>query len=164
MAQDKAAEILAALEADAPAHGVDIVDVEVVGATKAPCVRVRIDWADEAKGGISLDDVAAQTGWVSAALDELDPFPGSFTLEVSSPGLDRPLRRARDFERFAGEKVALATTATEGRKRYSGQLVGMRDGSVVLATDEGEVLIPLEQVRRCTVKPDFSAATKKSSN
>ena len=163
MAQDKAADILAALEADAPAHGVDIVDVEVVGATKAPCVRVRIDWADEAREGISLDDVAAQTGWVSAAIDELDPFPGSFTLEVSSPGLDRPLRRPRDFERFAGQTVALTTTATEGRRRFSGELLGMRDGSVALATDEGEVLVPLDRLRRCTIKPDFSAAAQKSS-
>lgn len=163
MAQDRAAGILAALEAEADAHGVDVVDVEVVGASKAPCVRVRIDWADETRGTISLDDVAAQTGWVSDAIDALDPFPGSFTLEVSSPGLDRPLRRARDFDRFAGETVALTTTATEGCRRFTGALLGMRDGSVALKTDEGEVRIPLDQVRRCTIKPDFSAAAKKSS-
>lgn len=163
MAQDRAAGILAALETAAGAHGVVVVDVEVVGATKAPTVRVRIDWADEARGTISLDDVAAQTGWVSEAIDELDPFPGSFTLEVSSPGLDRPLRRARDFERFAGQQVSLTTTATEGRRRFTGTLEGMREGSVALSTDEGEVLVPLDQVRRCTIKPDFSAATKKSS-
>lgn len=162
MAQDRAAGILAALEAAAGVHGVDVVDVEVVGATKAPTVRVRIDWADEARGTISLDDVAAQTGWVSEAIDELDPFPGSFTLEVSSPGLDRPLRRVRDFERFAGQQVSLTTTATEGRRRFTGTLEGMREGSVALSTDEGEVLVPLDQVRRCTIKPDFSAATKKS--
>ena len=164
MAEDRAAGILAALEAAAGTHGVDVVDVEVVGATKAPTVRVRIDWADESRGTISLDDVAAQTGWVSDAIDELDPFPGSFTLEVSSPGLDRPLRRPRDFERFAGQTVSLATTATEGRRRFTGTLEGVREGSVVLATDEGEVAIALDQVRRCTIKPDFSAAAKKSSN
>ena len=163
MAQDKAGSILARLEKVAEDHGVDVVDVEVVGATKAPCVRVRIDWADEARGPISLDDVAAQTGWVSDELDALDPFPGSFTLEVSSPGLDRPLRRERDFERFRGETVALTTTATEGRRRYTGENLGMRDGSVVLSTDEGEVKVPLYEVRRCTIKPDFSAASKRPS-
>ena len=164
MAQDKARDILVALEAAADTHGVDIVDVEVVGATKAPTVRVRIDWVEEQRGPISLDDVAAQTGWISDVTDELDPFPGSFTLEVSSPGLDRPLRRERDFERFAGEQVQLSTTATEGRKRFSGTLEGLREGAVVLATDEGELTVPLAEVRRCTIKPtfDFSDSPKKS--
>lgn len=163
MVKDKAGQILAALEDAAQAHGVDVVDVEVVGATKAPTVRVRIDWADEGRGGISLDDVAAQSGWVSDAIDALDPFPGSFTLEVSSPGLDRPLRRERDFERFAGELVSLTTTATEGRRRFTGTLEGLREGSVALATDEGEVLVPLAEVSRCRIKPTFSDSPKKTS-
>ncbi|WP_333790105.1 ribosome maturation factor RimP [Parolsenella catena] len=162
MAQDKAAAILEALEVAGAAHGVDVVDVEVVGATKAPTVRVRLDWSDEGKGTISLDDVAAQTEWVSDVIDVVDPFPGSFTLEVSSPGLDRPLRRERDFERFAGEQVALTTTAMEGRKRFSGKLVGMREGQVVLDTDEGEVSIALDEVRRCTIKPTFAKGEKKT--
>ena len=93
--------IIAALEAEAQEHGIDIVDVEVVGATKNPCVRVRIDHADEQAPTITLDEVTAETGWISDAIDELDPFPAAFTLEVSSPGLDRPLRRERDFVRFA---------------------------------------------------------------
>ena len=162
MAQDKAAAILEALEAAGSAHGVDVVDVEVVGATKAPTVRVRLDWLDEARGTISLDEVSAQTEWVSDAVDELDPFPGSYTLEVSSPGLDRPLRRERDFERFAGEQVSLTTTATGGRKRFSGTLVGMREGSVVLDTDEGEATFPLCEVRRCSIKPTFAKGEKKT--
>lgn len=162
MAQDKAAAILEALEVAGAAHEVDVVDVEVVGATKAPTVRVRLDWADESRGTISLDKVAAQTQWVSDVIDVVDPFPGSFTLEVSSPGLDRPLRRERDFERFAGEQVTLTTTATEGRKRFSGTLVGMQEGSVVLDTDEDQVSIPLDQVRRCTIKPSFAKGEKKT--
>ena len=137
MAQDKAAAILEALEVAGAAHGVDVVDVEVVGATKAPTVRVRLDWSDEGKGTISLDDVAAQTEWVSDVIDVVDPFPGSFTREVSSPGLDRPLRRERDFERFAGEQVALTTTAME-------------------------VSIALDEVRRCTIKPTFAKGEKKT--
>ncbi|MCI2160213.1 MAG: ribosome maturation factor RimP, partial [Olsenella sp.] len=90
---DTRQRILDALEAAAPEHGIDIVDVEVVGSKKNPCVRVRIDHADEEAGPISLDEVAAETEWVSAAIDELDPIEGPFTLEVSSPGLSRPLRR-----------------------------------------------------------------------
>ena len=166
MAEDKAAAILEVLEVAGAQHGIDVVDVEVVGATKAPTVRVRIDWAydpeNAERGTISLDDVAAQTEWVSEVLDAFDPFTGSYTLEVSSPGLDRPLRRESDFERFAGETVSLTTTAVEGRRRFSGKLVGMRDGSVVIADDEGEVEIPLSEVRRCTIKPTFEKGEKKS--
>lgn len=152
--------IISALEAKAAEHGIDIVDVEVVGATKNPCVRVRIDHADEDAPTISLDEVTAETGWISEAIDELDPFPAAFTLEVSSPGLDRPLRRERDFARFAGSEVNLSTTATEGRRKFCGTLEGVEDGSVVLTCDGERVAIALEDVKKCKVKPDFSNSGK----
>lgn len=152
--------IISALEAKAAEHGIDIVDVEVVGATKNPCVRVRIDHADEDAPTISLDEVTAETGWISEAIDELDPFPQAFTLEVSSPGLDRPLRRERDFVRFAGSEVALSSTATEGRRKFSGTLEGVEDGKVVLTCDGERVEIALEEVKKCKVKPDFSNSGK----
>ena len=161
MASDMSEGILAKLEQASASHGVDIVDVEVVGATKAPTVRVRIDWLDEDKGTISLDDVTAQTEWVSAAIDELDPFSGSYMLEVSSPGLDRPLRRERDFVRFAGNEVQLAITATEGRRKFTGTLKGFEDGCIVLEADGEEVRVPLDQLKKCNIKPDFSAKNKK---
>lgn len=152
--------IIAALEAKGAEHGIDIVDVEVVGATKNPCVRVRIDHADEQAPTITLDEVAAETGWISDAIDELDPFPQAFTLEVSSPGLDRPLRRERDFVRFAGSEVALSTTATEGRRKFSGTLEGVEDGKVVLTCDGERVQIALDEVMKCKVRPDFSNSGK----
>ena len=82
--------IIAVLEERALGHDIDIVDVEVVGSAKTPVVRVRIDHANEDGKTISLDEVAAETGWISDALDDVDVFPGSFTLEVSSPGMDSP--------------------------------------------------------------------------
>lgn len=150
-------EVLAALEAEAPAHGIDIVDVEVTGAKSAPILRVRIDHADEEAPTISLDEVTEETAWIDETIDQLDPVPSSFTLEVSSPGMDRPLRRAHDFERFAGEQVQVQTTAIEGRRRFTGKLLGMRDDSVCLSTDEGEVLIPLAEVKSGKIKPDYDA-------
>ena len=152
--------IIAALEAKGAEHGIDIVDVEVVGATKNPCVRVRIDHADEQAPTITLDEVTAETGWISDAIDELDPFPAAFTLEVSSPGLDRPLRRERDFVRFAGSDVSLSTTATEGRRKFSGRLEGVEDGRVVLTFDAERVEVPLDEVKKCKVRPDFSNSGK----
>lgn len=152
--------IIAALEAKGVEHGIDIVDVEVVGATKNPCVRVRIDHADEQAPTITLDEVTAETGWISDAIDELDPFPAAFTLEVSSPGLDRPLRRERDFVRFAGSDVSLSTTATEGRCKFSGRLEGVEGGRVVLTCDAERVEVPLDEVKKCKVRPDFSNSGK----
>ena len=99
--------IIDALEAVAADHGVDIVDVEVVGATKAPCVRVRIDNLDGES--ISLDEVTAQSSWVSDVVEGLDPISSSYTLEVSSPGMARPLRRPSDFQKFIGERCELST-------------------------------------------------------
>lgn len=152
--------IIAALEAKGAEHGIDIVDVEVVGATKNPCVRVRIDHADEQAPTITLDEVTAETGWISDAIDELDPFPAAFTLEVSSPGLDRPLRRERDFVRFAGSDVSLSTTATEGRRKFSGRLEGVEGGRVVLTCDAERVEVLLDEVKKCKVRPDFSNSGK----
>ena len=150
-------QILEALEPTAAERGIDVVDVEVVGATKAPCVRVRIDHADESAPTITLDEVTEETEWISAALDELDPIPSSFTLEVSSPGMARPLRKQRDFERFAGETVQLSLTPGEGRRRYTGTLLGIEDGTIALEVDGERVELPYDDVRKCTIKPEFPA-------
>ena len=155
-------QLLEALEAEGEKHGIDVVGVEVVGSSKAPVVRVRIDHANEELPTITLDEVAAETEWVSAVLDELDPIEGSFTLEVSSPGLDRPLRRPRDFERFAGNTVQLSTTATEGRRKYTGTLLGLFDGQVRVECDGVPYDIDLAEVKKCAIKPefDFSGSNK----
>ena len=150
-------QIIDALEPTAAERGIDIVDVEVVGATKAPCVRVRIDHADESAPTITLDEVTEETEWISAALDELDPIPSSFTLEVSSPGMARPLRKERDFVRFAGETVQLSLVPGEGRRRYTGTLLGIEDGTVALEVDGERVELPFDDIRKCTIKPDFPA-------
>ena len=150
-------QIVEALEARAASYGIDIVDVEVVGAKRAPIVRVRIDHADEELPTISLDEISAQSAWVNEVIDELDPFPGSFMLEVSSPGLARPLRKRHDFERFAGQNVQLTTTATEGRRKFTGELLGM-EGDVVRLSCDGETHeIPFDQIKNCKIKPSFDA-------
>lgn len=153
-------DLLEALEAEAPAHGVDIVDVEVQGSGRARVVRVRIDHADASLPTITLEEVSEQTAWISDLLDEADPIDGPYALEVSSPGLARPLRRAVDFERFVGERVQLQTNATEGRRKYTGVLKGFVDGKVVIAADDGEHGFDLGELRSCTIKPDYDAIAK----
>jgi ribosome maturation factor RimP len=150
-------QIVEALEAKAPAHGIDIVDVEVVGAKRAPIVRVRIDHADEELPTISLDEVSAQSDWVNEVIDELDPIPDSFMLEISSPGLARPLRKAHDFERFAGETIQLTTKAKEGRRKYTGELLGLVDGEVRISCDGESFSIAFDEVKSAKIKPDYDA-------
>lgn len=150
-------QIIDALEAVAATHGIDIVDVEVVGAKRAPIVRVRIDHADEELPTITLDEVSAQSEWVNEVIDELDPIPDSFMLEISSPGLARPLRRERDFERFAGQNVQLTTTATEGRRKFTGELLGISAGVVRLSCDGETFEILFDQIKSCKIKPSFDA-------
>ena len=154
-------QLLDVLEAKAAEPGVDVVDVEVEGATQRPVVCVRIDHADESMPTITLDEVSAQTDWVSEAVEDADPFAGAYVLEVSSPGMDRPLRRRRDFERFAGEEVSLATTATEGRRRYTGTLEGLDGDDVVLTCDGREERIPFDEVRTCKIRPAYDFSTPK---
>ena len=132
--------IIDALEAVAPQHDVDIVDVELVGATKAPCVRVRIEGAEGQS--LSLNDVTANTKWVGDVIEELDPISSSYTLEVSSPGMARPLRRPSDFARFVGENCELSSTATET--------------DVTLELEDGEsVTLDFSDVKKCKLKPTY---------
>lgn len=156
-------ELLQLLEAAAPEHDIDIVDVEVVGSTKAPTVRVRIDHVAEDAGPITLDEVSGETAWISDLVDQADPIEGRYTLEVSSPGMSRPLRKERDFERFAGQNVSVTLNVSEGRRRYSGRLEGLEDGKVSLSTDEGPFAFELSSIKSCTIKPDFGNAQGKGA-
>lgn len=160
---DIRASLLKTLEAEAIQHGIDIVDVEVVGAAKAPTVRVRIDHLDEDANPITLDEVSAETQWISDLIDEADPIEGHFMLEVSSPGMSRPLRKPRDFERFAGNDVSITLNVSEGRRRYTGKLEGIAEGVVSITTDEGPFSFALDKIRTCTIKPDFGTPNKRGS-
>ncbi len=98
---------------------------------------------------ITLDDCAQISHSVSALLDVADPIAGAYTLEISSPGIDRPLVRTEDYDRFSGfeAKIELAMPV-EGRKRYRGRLLGTCEGAVRLLTDAGEIHLPLDAVVR----------------
>lgn len=155
MAQGELANrLLAALEEGAEAQGLDIVDVEVVGATKAPTIRVRIDRLDGQL--ITLDEVTEKSAWVSQVIEEIDPFENPYNLEVSSPGVDRPLRRKKDFERFVGQKCEVTTTATEGRRKFTGLIGSVDDEKVVLDVDGEETPLALNEIKKATLKAELN--------
>ena len=157
--------VLAALEEGAADQGLDIVDVELTGPGAHPTLRVRIDLLEG--GPIDMDRVTACTPWVAEVVETLDPINGPYELEVSSPGIDRPLRRPCDFARFAGELVEVSTTEpVDGRKSWTGTVVSSDDEAFVLRSDGQDVRAPFSVLKRAKIKPDYDkimAVAKKAA-
>jgi ribosome maturation factor RimP len=120
------------------AMGFRLVRVQI-GSGTAPTLQIMIErWdggpADPGDGGVTADDCAHISRTVSAILDVADPIPGHYTLEVSSPGIDRPLVCLEDYDRFAGFEAKVETAApVDGRKRFRGALQGTSSGRVRIA-------------------------------
>ena len=114
---------------------------------------------------MSVDDCTEISRAVSALLDVEDPISGAYSLEISSPGIDRPLTRAKDFAQWAGFEVKLESVQPiDGRKRFRGKLLGLDEaGNVRLAVETGEAAIPFADVRgaKLVLNDDLIAATLK---
>jgi len=124
--------------------GMELVHVEARRESGGMILRLFID----REGGVTLDDCARVSRQVSAELDADDPLPGRYTLEVSSPGLDRPLSKDRDFQRFSGQTVRIVTAAPlDGQRHFKGRLNGLAEGSVHVVLEDGrEIAIPREMM------------------
>ena len=156
MLSKKEQQLLDALVPRARQEGVEIVTLEVAGAKKAPTIRVYIDTED----GVSFDELSAAQAWINDLMDEIDPFPGAYMLEVSSPGIDRPLRTLEHFARFAGEQALVKTvSAVDGRSSFTGMLVGTDGDDVLLDVDGATVRVAHANIKRAHVKGtiDFSS-------
>lgn len=151
----KVEKLIEVLEPLADDNGLELVTVEIAGTKKNPILRVYLDTPE---GGINLDQLAAAREWVDTAIDELDPFQGSFVLEVSSPGIDRPLRKASDYERFAGEEVVVYLKPGEAKTKETGVLVGVEDDAVVVEQGEQRQRIMLDRIKKANIvgRIDFS--------
>jgi ribosome maturation factor RimP len=98
---------------------------------------------------MSVDDCADLSRAISAVLDVEDPISEGYSLEVSSPGIDRPLTRPKDYERFAGHEAKVETNEpVAGQKRFRGSIVGLTDGALRLMTETGEVTLPLPVIHK----------------
>ena len=133
--------------------GYELVGVEFqTGGKGGGLLRVYID----SENGISAEDCQKVSYQVSGLLDVEDPIPGHYTLEVSSPGLDRLLFRAEDFDRFAGQLVKLRLTyPVEGQRKFKGRLVGMRGENVVIKEDDMEISLPFDQIEQARLVPEY---------
>lgn len=145
--------LLESLEPKAHEEGVEIVMLEIVGARKSPTIRVYID----TENGVGFDELAAAQAWINEIMDEIDPFPGAYTLEVSSPGIDRPLRTMEHFARYVGERAVVKTSSpVSGRSTFTGDLVEA-EGSIVKIDCDGDLYeIPFDSIKRANLKGTVS--------
>src|SRR6185369_7564234 len=137
---------------------IELVDIEFRRSGKELILCLFID----KEGGVTIDDCADVSRELSLIIDVEDFIPGNYSLEVSSPGLDRPLKKESDYERFAGRLVKIKTyepfqdDAGNPRKTFLGQLVGLKDGHVGLKLTEGQTSsIPLERIAKANLEFEF---------
>lgn len=140
--------LVAIIEPTLVGLGYELVRVQVQG-TKRQTLQIMADRADGAP--MTVEDCSTISHAVSAVLDVEDPIPGAYNLEVSSPGIDRPLTRSKDFVAWAGFDAKLETDSmVDGRKRFSGKLLGLDEAGemVRLVAEDGEHQVPLARVAK----------------
>ncbi len=149
------------------AMGFEYVGLEYLSNPKNRLVRIYIDREPE---GISVDDCAAVSNEVSALLDVEDPVSGHYSLEVSSPGVERPLFEPEHYRRFAGERARVHLYAPLGdghddgrdnrrdnRRKLTGTIVAADDDRVVIEVDGENIALAFDDIRRANLKPDMDA-------
>ncbi|MCH8684005.1 ribosome maturation factor RimP [Sphingosinicellaceae bacterium A1X5R2] len=125
--------------------GYELVRVTFGGGERRATLQVMAERPET--GQLVIEDCAEISRALSEMLDEVDPIPGEYHLEVSSPGIDRPLTRPKDFVTWAGHLARLnAKAPVDGRKRFSGTLLGLEGEDVLIETETGTARIPLSEV------------------
>ena len=127
--------------------GFDVVRILMTGAQR-PTLQIMIERKD--RKNLVVDDCAAVSRAVSAILDEKDPIDSEYSLEVSSPGIDRPLTKPEHFARFTGYEAKIETSETiDGRKRFKGKIITLKeDNTISFSMDDKEYLIPYSSVAK----------------
>jgi ribosome maturation factor RimP len=155
MANDLKARLTQLLDAAAAERGFELVLLEVGGTRREPLVQVYLDH----EGGITIDQIAQANRWIDELIEPLPGLENGYTLEVSSPGIERPLVKLADFDRFTGSdaKVTLSREI-EGRKHLTGTLRGVDGSEVLIEVDGAMVRIPHDSITRAKLRVtiDFS--------
>ncbi len=154
-------EIARIIEPSLDAMGYRLVRVALTG-TRRATLQVMAERRDDEP--MTVDDCADISRSISALLDVADPIVDAYVLEVSSPGIDRPLVRPEDYDRFAGFEARIDLhEPVDGRKRFRGRMLGRADDHIRLTSDGGEVLLPLASIARAklVLTDDLIAAAQR---
>ena len=143
------------LEPPIEAMAYELVEIEFAKGCGGAVLRIFIDRAPGPDGaGISVDDCARVSHAVSEVLEADDPIKGHYTLEVSSPGFDRILRKKAHFERFVGERVFVELKLPQdGRRRFAGPLLRVGGEEIVVDVDGRETRLPFERIQKARLRP-----------
>ena len=140
-------KLLGVLEPLVEQLGYELVDIEWASAPRSGLLRIYLDLPAGREGHIGIEDCEKVSREVSALLDVEDPVPGAYTLEVSSPGFDRVLRKPPHFSRVVGERVWLELQLPrDGRRRFTGTLVRVTDTGVELEVDGAPVQVAFTEI------------------
>jgi len=157
---DKASEIATLLAPTVQSLGLELLGVEYLPAPGGALLRLYIDVPADAgdERTVGIEDCEAASREVSAQLDVADPISGHYTLEVSSPGVDRPLFTAAQFARFMGEtaKVALKLPQ-DGRRRLQGRILRVEGDDVAFDVDGNELVVAADNIDKAKLVPDWAA-------
>ncbi len=138
------------------ARGLELVDVEFVKQGRGGVLRIFIDRAADADGaGVTVDDCAQVSHAVSEVLETEDPIKGNYTLEVSSPGFDRILRKREHYARFVGTRVLVELKLPQdGRRRFIGNLTALETDSIVVVVDGTTYRLPFDRIQKARLRPE----------
>ena len=159
MSSERSQQLRELLEPVVQSLGCELWGLEFHGAgRRRGLLRVYIDKPE----GVVLEDCERVSRQLSSVLDVEDPIQSEYTLEVSSPGMDRPLYTAGQFQQYCGEQVQVKLRLPfNGRKQFSGLLTGVDDEKIKLMVADEEYLFPIETIDKTNVVPRFPAASKK---
>ncbi|WP_114280388.1 ribosome maturation factor RimP [Thioalbus denitrificans] len=147
----KASELQRIIEPTVTAMGYELLGIEHLSQGRRSLVRIYID----SEQGITLDDCEAVSHQVSGMLDVEDPIRGQYALEISSPGLDRPLFKREHYEQYVGNRVRIRMALPiEGRRKFAGMLAGVREDKVIVIDDEVEYELPLAGIDKANLVPE----------
>lgn len=134
-------------------NGLELVDIEFKKEGNNKVLRLYIE---RIEGRVNLDDISNVTRLISDMLDEEDIIEEEYILEVSSPGVNRVIKKEKDFIKFTGRKIDVALfKSVDGRKKFSGILEGYEDGKVLVLVDDNHMVIPKEDISKVNLSFDF---------
>ncbi|MCV6610206.1 MAG: ribosome maturation factor RimP [Amphritea sp.] len=140
------------IEPSVVALGYQLWGIEMLSQGRHSMLRIYID----AEAGIDVEDCAKVSRQVSGILDVEDPISGEYTLEVSSPGMDRPLFTLEQYQAYIGHVVQLKLRMPfDGRRKFKGVLNGIEDEDIVLVVDQDEYLLPIDHIEKANIVPQF---------
>jgi len=157
MGNNPASRLTGLLDAAATEHGYELVLVEVQGSRGNPVVCVYLDH----EGGITIDQIAEASHWIKDMLDGMTDYAAGYSLEVSSPGIDRPLVKLADFVRFAGAVAKISTShEIDDQKHFTGTIRAVEGDVIVLDTDDASIRIPFGEIKKARLQAQIDFGKK----